>query len=51
MAENNDNILPMPPQAVDAEMAAIGALLIEPHAGNVVFEALDESAFYKEAHR
>jgi replicative DNA helicase len=51
MAENTDNTLHMPPQAVDAEMAAMGALLLESHAANTVFEILDESTFYKDTHR
>ncbi len=51
MAETPTSNIHMPPQAVDAEMAAMGALLIEMHAANTVFEMLEESAFYKEAHR
>jgi len=51
MTENTDNTLHLPPQAVDAEMAAMGALMIDSHAANTVFEILDETTFYKEAHR
>lgn len=52
MANTNEtSITKMPPQALEAEMAVLGSLMIEPHAANTVFELVDESCFYKEAHR
>ncbi len=41
----------VPPQAVDVEMAVLGAMLIEKEAIAKAVEVLDESAFYKPAHQ
>ncbi|MBN2564353.1 MAG: replicative DNA helicase [Candidatus Eisenbacteria bacterium] len=41
----------IPPQAVDAEVAVIGAMLLEDSAVGPVTEILDEQAFYRGAHR
>ncbi|MEE9288664.1 MAG: replicative DNA helicase [Bacteroidota bacterium] len=41
----------VPPQAVDVEMAILGAMLIDREAISKGLEILDEDSFYKEAHR
>jgi replicative DNA helicase len=41
----------VPPQAVDVEMAVLGAMLLEKGAIAKVIEILDDSAFYKPAHQ
>src|SRR5688572_19186426 len=40
-----------PPQALDAEMAVLGAMLIEREAQAKALDLLDESSFYKPAHQ
>lgn len=40
-----------PPQAIDAEMAVLGAMLIEREAQAKVIDLLDEKSFYKTAHQ
>src|SRR5436190_17332588 len=40
-----------PPQAIEAEMAVLGAMLIEREAQAKALELLDESSFYKPAHQ
>src|SRR3954453_24258798 len=40
-----------PPQAMEAEMAVLGAMLIEREAQAKALEVLDETAFYKPAHQ
>ena len=40
-----------PPQALDAEMAVLGAMLIEREAQAKALDLLDEQAFYKPAHQ
>jgi len=40
----------VPPQAVDIEMAVLGAMLLEKEAIAKALEVLDETAFYKPAH-
>ncbi len=40
-----------PPQAVEAEMAVLGAMLIEREAQAKALDLLDESSFYKAAHQ
>ncbi len=51
MADQNESSIKLPPQSIEAEMAALGSLMIEPHAANTLFEILDETCFYKDAHR
>ena len=51
MPEQKESPIKLPPQSIEAEMAALGSVMIEPHAANTLFELLDESCFYKEAHR
>lgn len=41
----------LPPQNVEAEMAVLGAMLIEENAIAEVMELLDERAFYRDVHR
>jgi replicative DNA helicase len=41
----------IPPQAVDVEMAVLGAMLIEKEAIARALDLLNEDAFYKESHR
>jgi replicative DNA helicase len=40
----------VPPQAVDVEMAVLGAMLLDKEAISKALEILDETAFYKPAH-
>ncbi len=51
MAEEKESSVRMPPQALEAEMATLGSMMIDKHAANVAIEILDESCFYKDAHR
>lgn len=41
----------MPPQAVDVEMAVLGAMLIDKEAVSKAIEVIDDSCFYRDAHR
>ncbi len=41
----------MPPQAIEEEMAVLGSMLIDREAVNRTLELLDETAFYKNAHK
>ncbi len=41
----------IPPQAIDAEIAVIGAMLLDTSAVGAVSEILDDTAFYKGAHK
>ena len=41
----------LPPQAVEAEAAVLGAMLLEQDAISIVVDILDETAFYREANR
>ncbi len=41
----------IPPQAPDAEVAVLGAMLLDTSAVGIVTELLDEHSFYKGAHR
>jgi replicative DNA helicase len=50
MAKDDDVIGRMPPQSIEAEMAVLGSMLIEPEAANLVIEKLDETCFYRESH-
>ena len=51
MADSKLQTTHMPPQANDAEMAVLGAMMLDKNAANTSFEILDESSFYREAHR
>jgi len=51
MATNPTIIEKVPPQAIDAEMAVLGAMLIEKEAITKVVEIISEIDFYKEVHR
>lgn len=49
---NNEVILEkLPPQSLDAEMAVLGAMLLEQEAIYDTIEFLEQSHFYKDAHR
>lgn len=41
----------VPPQALDAERAVLGAMMLDPEAVSRAVEILDEQNFYREAHR
>jgi replicative DNA helicase len=41
----------VPPNAIDVEMAVLGAMMLEQGAAARVFEILDETCFFKDAHR
>ena len=41
----------VPPQAVDVEMAVLGAMLLDKGAIAKAIEILDDSSFYKPAHQ
>jgi replicative DNA helicase len=41
----------VPPQALDVERTVLGSMLIDGHAAAIVFELLDESAFYSGPNR
>ncbi len=45
------DLLQLPPQALEAEMAVLGSMLIEREAVDRAVEFLDEADFYKESHR
>ena len=41
----------VPPQSIEAEMAVLGSMLLDRDATGKAIEILDDSAFYKDAHR
>jgi replicative DNA helicase len=41
----------LPPQAIEAEMSVLGAMMLDKSAVGSVLEILDESAFYRESHK
>ena len=51
MNSQSDGVERLPPQAVEAEAAVLGAMLLEPDAISIVIEILDDTAFYREANR
>ncbi|HNW60647.1 MAG TPA: replicative DNA helicase [bacterium] len=51
MPEQNETPIKLPPQSIEAEMAALGSIMIEAHAANTLFELIDDTCFYKDAHR
>ncbi|AKL97395.1 replicative DNA helicase [Endomicrobium proavitum] len=51
MATNLPIIEKVPPQALDAEMAVLGAMLIEKEAITKAIDIIKEDDFYKEVHR
>jgi len=48
---NETSITRMPPQSIEAEMAVVGGMMIDTQASGTVMEKLDETSFYKDAHR
>jgi replicative DNA helicase len=51
MAQASVNTERLPPQALEAEISVLGAMLLDKSAVGEVLEVLDESAFYRESHR
>lgn len=51
MAMESSGAERVPPQAVDVEAAVLGAMLLDPEAISTVMEILDDTAFYRDAHR
>lgn len=51
MNSQSDGAERLPPQAVEAEAAVLGAMLLEQDAISIVLEILDDTAFYREANR
>ncbi len=51
MNSQSDGAERLPPQAVEAEAAVLGAMLLEQDAISIVIEILDDTAFYREANR
>ncbi|MBI5596793.1 MAG: replicative DNA helicase [Elusimicrobia bacterium] len=45
------DLLQLPPQALEAEMAVLGSMMIEAEAVDRALEYLEESDFYKDSHR
>jgi len=41
----------VPPQSIEAEMAVLGSILLDPHAITRVLEILDAGCFYRRAHQ
>lgn len=41
----------IPPQAIDAEMAVLGSMMLDAEAADAVFEVLKAEHFYREAHQ
>ncbi|MBM3263974.1 MAG: replicative DNA helicase [candidate division Zixibacteria bacterium] len=41
----------VPPQAIEIEAAVLGAMMLDPEAISTVMEILDDSAFYRDAHK
>lgn len=48
--KKNEKLTRMPPQAIDAEMAVLGSMLIDPEAANTALGILSENDFYKDSH-
>jgi replicative DNA helicase len=44
-------LLKVPPHNLEAEQAVLGALMLEPESGNIVFEILHAEDFYRDNHR
>ncbi|MBN1560970.1 replicative DNA helicase [candidate division KSB1 bacterium] len=51
MAQKEDILTRMPPQAIEAEIAVIASMLQSSEATSVAVEILDETCFYKDAHK
>jgi len=51
MAKKEDILTRMPPQAIDAESAVIASMLQSSDATSVAIELLDDTCFYKDAHK
>ena len=51
MNSQSEGVERLPPQAVEAEAAVLGAILLEQDAMSIVLDILDGTAFYREANR
>ena len=51
MAALDDNLRKVPPQNLEAESSALGGILLENDAINIVVELLRPEDFYRESHR
>lgn len=47
----HDVVEKIPPQSIDAEMAVLGCMLLDREAISLAIEMLNESCFYKDAHK
>jgi replicative DNA helicase len=50
MTQSATNPERLPPQAIEAEMSVLGAMMLDKSAVGSVLEILDESAFYRDSH-
>ncbi len=48
---DDHTITRVPPQAVEAEMAVLGGMMIDSQAASTVMEKLQDDSFYKESHK
>ncbi|GAG32831.1 unnamed protein product, partial [marine sediment metagenome] len=51
MANTAVSVERLPPQALEAEISVLGAMLLDKAAVGAVVEILDESSFYRESNR
>ena len=51
MARTQETIEKLPPQNIEAEVAVLGSMLLDRHAIAHCIETLEESCFYKDAHK
>jgi len=51
MAKKEATMTRMPPQAVETELSVLGAMLLSRNAANTAFEKLDDTCFYRDAHK
>ncbi|HNR68466.1 MAG TPA: replicative DNA helicase [bacterium] len=51
MADDGLEAQKLPPQAIEAEMAVLGSMMLDKQAAGTVFEVLDVSCFYRQAHQ
>jgi len=51
MAMESSGAERVPPQAIEIEAAVLGAMMLDPEAISTVMEILDDSAFYRDAHK
>ena len=51
MATESNGAERVPPQAVEVEAAVLGAMLLDQEGISAVLEIIDDTAFYRDAHR